>query len=105
MAGKGGRRPGAGRKSKAAELKLADTMDVYCTTADYWGLVYKLMLMGDMQAIKLWANYRFGMPQQNVDMTLVDPTLTINVNWDDDEKFIHQSTTAALKPAKGSDGG
>jgi hypothetical protein len=105
MAVKGGRRPGAGRKSKAAELKMADAMDLYCTTDDFWGIVHRLMLMGDMQAIKLWANYRFGMPKQNVDMALVDPTLTINVNWDDDEKFIHQSTTPALKPAAGTEGG
>lgn len=65
---KGGKRPGAGRKSKAEELKLAESMDKYCLPNDYWGLVFRLMKDGDFQAMKLWASYRFGMPQQAIDL-------------------------------------
>lgn len=66
---RGGFREGAGRKTKVEELKLAETMDAYCVPSDFWGKVFQLIKIGDMGAIKLWAQYRFGMPQQAVDLT------------------------------------
>ena len=63
----GGARPNAGRKPKAQELKLADTMDMYCTPDDFWAIVWGLVSKGDVNAIKLWAAYRFGQPKQTIE--------------------------------------
>jgi transcriptional regulator of nitric oxide reductase len=40
------------------------------------------------------------------EVTNTDNTqIQINVNWDDDTKFIHTATKAALKPRAGAEGG
>ena len=74
MAGSnGGARPGAGRKPKADELTLIQTMDAILVPTQLWEKVAELVLQGDSAAIKLWANYRFGMPKQENNITFDKP--------------------------------
>lgn len=83
---RGGKREGSGRKSKADELKLADSMDKYCEPNDYWGLVYRLMKDGDFQAMKLWAQYRFGQPPQSIDLQASTVNEVI-FKWEDESNI------------------
>jgi len=69
----GGRRPGAGRKPKAAEIALAEQMDKVAPCEQVLNALYHKVLDGDTAAIKLWLNYRLGMPVQRVEQeTKVD---------------------------------
>lgn len=62
----GGKREGAGRKSKTDELTLIEMMDTILSPTEYWNIVGKKAKDEDKEALKLWANYRFGMPKQTV---------------------------------------
>ena len=69
----GGRRPGAGRTLKAAEIALAQQMDKVAPCEQVLNALYHKVLEGDTAAIKLWLNYRLGMPVQRVEQeTKVD---------------------------------
>ena len=65
----GGKRPGAGRKPKADEIKLIEQMDAVAVPELIWQKLYERCADGDTQAIKTWLQYRFGMPKQSIDMT------------------------------------
>jgi hypothetical protein len=63
----GGAREGAGRKPKADEVKLIESMDAIAVPDSVWKALYNKVLEGDTQAIKTWLSYRFGMPKQTVE--------------------------------------
>jgi len=63
----GGAREGAGRKPKADEIKLIDTMDAICVPDVIWAKLAEKAESGDTNAIKTWLSYRYGMPKQTVD--------------------------------------
>jgi hypothetical protein len=70
---RGGVREGSGRKPKAAELALAEQMDKVAPCEQVLNALYHKVLEGDTAAIKLWLNYRLGMPVQRVEQeTKVD---------------------------------
>ena len=70
---RGGVREGSGRKPKAAELALAEQMDKVAPCEQVLNALYHKVLDGDTAAIKLWLNYRLGMPVQRVEQeTKVD---------------------------------
>lgn len=63
----GGSGRGQGRKPKIAEIKLIETMDSILVPANVWQKLADLVEEKDIQAIKTWIQYRFGMPKQIVD--------------------------------------
>jgi len=63
----GGSREGAGRKPKAEEIKIAEQMDAIMMPDHVWSALSIKIIDGDVQAIKTWLGYRFGMPKQVVD--------------------------------------
>jgi hypothetical protein len=65
----GGAREGAGRKPKADEVKLIESMDAIAVPDYVWKALYSKVLEGDTQAIKTWLSYRFGMPKQTVEQS------------------------------------
>jgi len=68
MAGTGGKREGAGRKSKAVELGLDSMMDSIGPTEKVLKRIYELST-GDKpntEAIKIWMGYKFGTPKQAI---------------------------------------
>lgn len=70
---RGGVREGSGRKPKAAEVALAEQMDKVAPCDQILNALYHKVLDGDTAAIKLWLNYRLGMPVQRVEQeTKVD---------------------------------
>lgn len=68
---KGGRRPGAGRKSKAEELGLRRLLD-RCWTGDDRVKCVKALAKkaggGDMEATKLLFAYAFGKPKESQEL-------------------------------------
>lgn len=65
----GGARPNSGRKPKADELTIIENMDKALAPLEAWKSLALRVKEGDTQAIRLWLNYRFGMPKQSVDLT------------------------------------
>ena len=60
----GGIRPGAGRKSKAEELKLIEKLTPMEETA--LAALLKGVTKGDFQFIKLYFEYYFGKPSETI---------------------------------------
>lgn len=63
----GGARSGAGRKPKADEILIAEQMDAVMIPESVWLALSGKVEDGDVQAIKTWLGYRFGMPKQIVE--------------------------------------
>jgi hypothetical protein len=63
----GGKREGAGRKPKADEIKLIETMDAIAVPKLIWEALYDKVKDNDVQAIKTWLQYRYGMPKQLIE--------------------------------------
>ena len=68
MATHGGKREGAGRKSKADEIKLIERIDSVIDKDEAIKKLGELILDGHMQAIKLYMEYRYGKPKESVDI-------------------------------------
>ena len=75
MAVRGGKRDGSGRKPKADEIKLIEEMDSIATPKDAWEKLWVLCETGDVQALKTWISYRFGLPKQSMDIKVSDPLI------------------------------
>jgi hypothetical protein len=86
MAGKGGYIPGSGRKPKADEIKIIEQMDAIAVPEDAWRALWEKCQDGDIQAIKCWLNYRFGMPKQVVDVTTQGEKITPPIEWISNKK-------------------
>lgn len=73
---RGGRRPGAGRKSKAEEFGLSELMDKIGPTEAVLTSIYKLATAPkpNHEAQKTWLAYKFGKPKESV--TITDNTIT-----------------------------
>jgi hypothetical protein len=60
----------AGRKPKADEIKLIEQMDAIAAPELAWQALWSKCQDGDVQAVKTWLGYRYGMPKQAVDNTV-----------------------------------
>ena len=58
----GGARKGAGRKPKADELKKVERMDKVLDPNVAWKELAKLVKAGELPAIKVWIEHRYGKP-------------------------------------------
>lgn len=65
----GGKRPGAGRPKKAEENKLIERLDAIIDSDVVIQKLLELSVDGDMRAIKLYMEYRFGKPKETVHNT------------------------------------
>jgi hypothetical protein len=65
---KGGKRPGAGRKSKAEELGLTEMMDAIGPSEKVLKAIWELATgpHKNIEALKLWMSYKFGKPKESV---------------------------------------
>lgn len=62
----GGKREGAGRKSKAEELRLSAIMDDIGKTETVLRTLYKAACdPKNIQATQLWLAYKYGKPKDN----------------------------------------
>jgi hypothetical protein len=73
MAGHGGVRPNSGRKSKADELKLIESLSAYDDMAK--SALLRGVQEGNFNYIKLFLEYRYGKPRQQIDITSADESI------------------------------
>lgn len=69
MATRGGKREGAGRPPKADEVKLIEQMDAIAAPDEVWDKLWGLCKTGDVQALKIWIEYRYGKAKQQIEHT------------------------------------
>jgi hypothetical protein len=67
MAGNGGKREGAGRKPKAQELELIESLGAYDELAKE--KLIEGVTSGSFHHLKLFFEYRYGKPKQILDVT------------------------------------
>lgn len=79
----GGAREGAGRKTKAEEFKLVETLDQHIDSQEVFDTLHGLIKEGNIRAIQLYMNYRFGKPKENVTLN----SDGFNINFKDILKF------------------
>lgn len=72
----GGARAGAGRKPKADEIKIAEQMDAILIPEKVWSALASKVEEKDVQAIKTWLGYRYGMPKQTIEQSNLNIDLT-----------------------------
>lgn len=82
METRGGKREGSGRKAKAEELKLIEKLTPYESKAIE--LLFKKIDEEDMYALKMFFEYMYGKPKQQLDHTtdgkqMVIPNITYTV--------------------------
>lgn len=58
----------AGRKPKIEEIKLIEQLDKAIDKSTVMKKLNDLLLDGNMQALKLYFEYRFGKPKETVDI-------------------------------------
>lgn len=58
-----------GRPPKSDELKKLEMMDAVAAPEEVWYKVWELVQSGDMQAVKVWVEHRFGKPKETKDIT------------------------------------
>ncbi len=66
----GGKREGAGRKPKSEESELIEALDKHIDKDEVFLVLKKLASEGDMKAVTLYMNYRFGKPKETKDIKL-----------------------------------
>ena len=71
----GGARANSGRLKKDELISLIDTMDAIAVPDTVWKMLYAKVLDSNVNAIKTWLQYRYGMPKQVIDQTT---NLTVN---------------------------
>lgn len=79
----GGAREGAGRKPKSDELKLVEALDKHIDQEHVFDKLEGLIQEGNIRAIQLYMNYRFGKPKENVTLS----SDGFNINFKDLLKF------------------
>ena len=65
---RGGYRQGSGRKSKAHEQKLIEKLDNVIEEVEVLETLKQLIINGDLRAVQLYFNYRYGKPKNSVDL-------------------------------------
>ncbi len=68
----GGHPTNGGRKPKIDEIKLIETMDAVLAPVSAWTALSLKVEEGDVQAIKTWLSYRYGMPKQMIEQTTIN---------------------------------
>jgi hypothetical protein len=71
----GGARPNSGRLKKDEVISLIESMDAIATPEEVWIALAERVNQKDVNAIKTWLQYRYGMPKQ-----VIDQNTNLNVN-------------------------
>ena len=84
MAGTGGHRPGAGRKPKDEQLKMIEKLSPLQDSA-FEALKAKLKAK-DMNAVKLFMEYMYGKPKQQIDANV---TGALSIIWNEEKTYLN----------------
>ena len=72
---RGGARPNSGRLKKDELISLIESMDAVLLPESVWVALSEKVEQKDVNAIKTWLQYRYGMPKQ-----VIDQNTNLNVN-------------------------
>jgi hypothetical protein len=75
---RGGKREGAGRKSKASEQQLIERLDRIIDEDEVLQVLKQLIKDGDLRAVQLYLNYRRGKPKDTMDLNTSGEGIGIN---------------------------
>lgn len=104
MAGRGGAREGAGRKTKAEILGLAKTLE-QCVTAQeealIWAAIKKEALKGSIQHSQLYLSYKYGKPSEHI-ISENDNETTIRIIRAGNPSVSQQSSSSSVEDNLGS---
>jgi hypothetical protein len=64
---RGGARENSGRLKKDELISLIESMDAITIPETVWKMLYAKVLDSDVNAIKLWLSYRYGLPKQTIE--------------------------------------
>ena len=67
---RGGKREGAGRKSKAEEMQLIEMLNTHIDKDEAILKLKALIDTGDFKAIQLYMNYMYGKPKETKDISI-----------------------------------
>ena len=70
----------AGRKPKADEIKLIETLDKHIDANKVFDVLEGLVNEGNIKAIQIYMNYRFGKPKETVDMNVMQDRPIFNLD-------------------------
>jgi hypothetical protein len=70
MAERGGKRSGAGRKSKSEELQLIEKLNAHIDSDEAIIKLKEKIDEGDFKALQLYMNYMYGKPRETKDLTV-----------------------------------
>jgi hypothetical protein len=76
---RGGARPNSGRLKKDEVISLIESMDAIAVPDTVWKMLYAKVLDSDVNAIKLWLNYRYGLPKQTIEQKT--SITSENIDW------------------------
>lgn len=82
----GGARPNSGRLKKDEVISLIESMDAIAVPDTVWKMLYAKVLDSDVNAIKIWLSYRFGMPKQTIDTKVEVSNFDISKLYDSEAK-------------------
>jgi len=71
----GGARENSGRLKKDEVISLIESMDAIAVPEEVWAALASKVKAKDVNAIKTWLSYRYGMPKQ-----VIDQTTNLNIN-------------------------
>ena len=77
----------AGRKPKADELKIIERMDMAIDSDKALSKLNKLIEEGNLQAIKLYLQYRYGQPKEQIDVTT---EMTSGIDFNELIKYVKE---------------
>ena len=66
----GGKREGAGRKSKSEEMHLIERLNKHIDSDDAIKKLKAMIDGGDFKALQLYMNYMYGKPKETKDVTI-----------------------------------
>lgn len=79
----GGARANSGRLKKDEVISLIETLDAIAVPDTVWKMLYAKVLDSDVNAIKLWLSYRYGMPKQVIDQNInIEKPIFQSINLD-----------------------
>ena len=79
----GGARANSGRLKKEEVFSLIETLDTIAIPETVWKMLYAKVLDSDVNAIKLWLSYRYGMPKQVIDQNInIEKPIFKSINLD-----------------------
>ena len=70
MCNHGGARQGAGRKARSDEDALIEQLDKVIDKEQVINILHGLVNSGDMKALTLYMNYRYGKPKETKDIKM-----------------------------------